>query len=350
LPGFRSISRDRSDDDAVASVLRVGLWVAAARCSCSGCWDTRCVVKVEASNDEYDLVAVVVVDAMEDWNWAEVSPPRLADEAPCITLLLTGVLVLPSAVAGNAVDDDAKYDNPSAAPDLMCIGRLWLSLVARAFLLLRCESRAAAAASEAAREGITEDGVFADRAGVAPDNAKYAVSVEDVSPISFLVDDRGLAEAGGAGGAVVDNRAAADEEDVTAPDVGGFLLVELRYDDDMFRASSGVCNAGLRSRLAMAVVRRAIAGVTPGSDSAADAGGDAPSPSPPPPLPPLLPCRRRAAASRRAMAAADVSREGGCWLLIVSGIYRLAQWTTTKQPAVHQPVVDGSEVEHWSSH
>lgn len=267
-------------------------------------------------------------------------------------LLLVGVLVLASAAAVNAVSEEvAKGNDPPAAPDLIGIERLWLSSVARALLLLRCESSAAvaaaaaAAASDAALEGITEYGAFNDRAGVVPDIDEYALGAEVASPISCLVADIGLAELGGAdasgapGGAVVADHAAlvrggaADDDDVNAPDVGGFLLVEVRYADDRLMESSGVCRAGFRSRLAMAVLRSAIAGApfTLGSDSsaaAAEAGGDAPSPLPPPPL---LPCRRLAAASRRAMAAADVSREGGCWLLIVCGNLRSSRATDDKQ-------------------
>jgi hypothetical protein len=260
-------------------------------------------------------------------------------------LLLTGVLVAPSTVGPNAVDDDD--DDPSTAPDLICIDRLWLSFVAfRALLLLRCDSSAAAAAaaSEAALEGNKEDEVFIDRAGVVPGNAEYVFSVALETPVSCLVDDRALAEVGGTcaealrapGGAVVvadhvvlvRGGAAADEAyvDVTAPDAGGFFRVEERYEDAGFRASSGVCNGGFRSRsrLAMAVDSSAIAGAPLESDSAVvavvvAAGGDAPSL--PVPVLPLLPCRRLAAASRSEMAEADVSRDGGCWLLIVRGIY-----------------------------
>ena len=152
---------------------------------------------------------------------------------------------MPSTVAGNAADEDTS-DDPSAAPDLICIGRLWLSFVtARALLVCRCSSSAAAAASEAALEVSKEDGVFNDRVGVAvpPDSAEYAFAVEVASPI----DDKGLAEVGGgavlgtSGGAVAADQvvlvrdgaaaaatATADDVDavvdVNAPDAGRFLL------------------------------------------------------------------------------------------------------------------------------
>jgi hypothetical protein len=264
-------------------------------------------------------------------------------------LLLTGVLAVPTTVVPNAVDDDD--DDPSTAPDLICIDRRWLSFDAiRALLLFRCDSSAAAAAaaaaaaSEAVLDGNKEDEVFIGRVGVEPGNTEYVFIVELASPISCLVDDKALTEVCGTcaealrapGGAVVvadhvvlvRGGAAADEEavDVKALDAGRFLRFEVRYEDDGFRASSGVCNGGFRSRsgLAMAVDSSAIAGAPLESDSAAAAvGGDAPSLPVPVPVPPLLPCRRLAAASRSAMAEADVSRDGGCWLLIVRGIYSL---------------------------